>query len=137
LHGPSKGEFVKSHITLPPALVAPDLIKLESLPTKKVYDFTKHSQNYRLFDNNEAMHQPTNYSLENLEYEEKRCDSRLKEEDLKLLEIELRKKQKKRIKKERRIAEGHIPNRRRAGDDDEEEAKQAVDENGNAVRRAD
>ena len=33
---------------------------------------------------------------------EERCDSRLKEEDLKLLEIELRKKQKKRIKRERR-----------------------------------
>jgi len=138
LHGPSKGEFVKSQITLPPALVAPDLIKLDSLPTKKVYDFTKHSQNYRLFDNNEAILLPTtNYSLENLEYEEKRCDSRLKEEDLKLLEIELKKKQKRRIKKERRIAEGHIPNRRRAGDDDEEEAKEAVDENGEAIRRAD
>jgi hypothetical protein len=27
--------------------------------------------------------------LENLEYEERRCDSRLKEEDLKLLEIEV------------------------------------------------
>lgn len=138
MHGPSKGEFVKSQITLPPALVAPDLIKLDSLPTKKVYDFTKHSQNYRLFDNNEATMQPTtNYSLENLEYEEKRCDSRLKEEDLKLLEIELKKKQKRRIKKERRLAEGYVPNRRRAGEDDEEEAKEAVDENGDAVRRAD
>ena len=69
--------------------MAPDLIKLDSLPTKKVYDFTKHSQNYRLFDNNEATMQPTpNYSLENLEYEEKRCDSRLKEEDLKLLGLQ-------------------------------------------------
>ena len=132
---------MKSQITLPTALVAPDLIKLENLPTKKVYDFTKHSQNYRLFENNETTMQPSaNFSLENLEYEEKRCDSRLKEEDLKLLEIELKKKQKRRIKKERRIAEGHIPlNNRRRGDDqeDEEEAKEAVDENGNAVRRGD
>jgi len=132
---------VKSQITLPTALVAPDLIKLENLPTKKVYDFTKHSQNYRLFENNETTMQPSaNFSLENLEYEEKRCDSRLKEEDLKLLEIELKKKQKRRIKKERRIAEGHIPlNNRRRGDDqeDEEEAKEAVDENGNVVRRGD
>ena len=132
---------MKSQITLPTALVAPDLIKLENLPTKKVYDFTKHSQNYRLFENNETTMQPSaNFSLENLEYEEKRCDSRLKEEDLKLLEIELKKKQKRRIKKERRIAEGHIPlNNRRRGDDqeDEEEAKEAVDENGNVVRRGD
>jgi hypothetical protein len=132
---------VKSQITLPTALVAPDLIKLENLATKKVYDFTKHSQNYRLFENNETTMQPSaNFSLENLEYEEKRCDSRLKEEDLKLLEIELKKKQKRRIKKERRIAEGHNPlNNRRRGDDqeDEEEAKEAVDENGNVVRRGD
>lgn len=132
---------MKSQITLPTALVAPDLIKLENLPTKKVYDFTKHSQNYRLFENNETTMQPSaNFSLENLEYEEKRCDSRLKEEDLKLLEIELKKKQKRRIKKERRIAEGHNPlNNRRRGDDqdDEEEAKEAVDENGNVVRRGD
>ena len=33
---------------------------------------------------------------------EERCDSRLKEEDLKKLEIELKKKQKRRIKRERR-----------------------------------
>lgn len=55
------------------------------MPTKKVYDFTKRSENYRYIED-------TNLSLENLEYEERRCDSRLKEEDLKLLEIELKKK---------------------------------------------
>jgi hypothetical protein len=145
LHGPSKGEYVKSLISVPSALVAPDLIKVENVPTKKVYDFTKHSQNYRLFDNNnettsQQQQQQANFSLENLEYEEKRCDSRLKEEDLKLLEIELKKKQKRRIKKERRIAEGGNPlnrNRRRDEEDDEERKEAAVDENGNVIRRGD
>jgi hypothetical protein len=76
---------VKSLIDLPTALVSPELIKVETMPTKKVYDFTKRSENYRYIED-------TNLSLENLEYEERRCDSRLKEEDLKLLEIELKKK---------------------------------------------
>jgi hypothetical protein len=45
LHGPSRGDYVKSLLesTLPPALVAPDLIKISAIPTKKVYDFTKRS----------------------------------------------------------------------------------------------
>jgi len=67
---------VKSLLDLPSALVAPDLIKVDTIPTKKVYDFTKRSQNYRFIEEN-------NLSLEHLEYEERRCDSRLKEEDLK------------------------------------------------------
>jgi hypothetical protein len=42
---------VKSMISLPPALVAPEMIKVENVPMKKVYDFTKHSQNYKLIEN--------------------------------------------------------------------------------------
>jgi hypothetical protein len=52
LHGPSKGEYVRSLIesNLPPALVAPELIKVSAIPTKKVYDFTKRSQNAKYLE---------------------------------------------------------------------------------------
>lgn len=53
---------MKSLLDLPSALVAPELIKVDTVPTKKVYDFTKHSQNYRFIED-------TNLSLEHLEYE--------------------------------------------------------------------
>ena len=103
---------------------------------KKVYDFTKHSQNYKYIEAGDV--QPS-FSLENLEYEEKRCDSRLKEEDLKLLEIELKRKQKRRIKRERQIVEGGNFNNQNHNHDDEEEEerKEEIDENGNRIRRGD
>ena len=53
---------MKSLLDLPSALVAPELIKVDTVPTKKVYDFTKRSQNYRFIED-------TNLSLEHLEYE--------------------------------------------------------------------
>ena len=57
---------------------------------KNVYDFTKRSPNMKLVEDGQ---------FERFEYEE-RCDSKLKEEDLQKLEIELRKKQKKRLRME-------------------------------------
>lgn len=70
------------HDQIPPALIAPDLIKLEALPTKVVYDFTKKSTNYKLIEEG---------IFDRFDFEE-RCDSKIKPEDLKKLEIELKKK---------------------------------------------
>lgn len=53
--------------SIPPALVAPDLIKLEAIPSKIVYDFTKRSKNQKFLE--EGL-------FERFECEE-RCDSRL------------------------------------------------------------
>ena len=41
---------------------------------------------------------------------EQRCDSRIEEGDLKKLEIELKKKQEKRVKKEKKAAENLVRN---------------------------
>ena len=103
IHGPSKGEYIKSQIesTIPHALVAPDLIKLESLPMRVIYDFTKRSKNYKLMEEGQ---------FERFEGVE-RQDSKLGQEDLKKLEIELKKKQKRRIRREAR-ATTHEPLRR-------------------------
>lgn len=65
------------------------------MPYKTVYDFTKRSTNYKMmtegiFDQYEC---------------ERRCDSKILENDLKVLEIELKKKQEKRIKKDKKEAE--------------------------------
>lgn len=89
---------MKSLVDLPPALIAPELIKVQAVPTKKVYDFTKRSNNIKLLEEGA--------SIERFEFEEKRCDSRLLDDDLKKLEIELKRKQKRRQKRERRIAQG-------------------------------
>lgn len=71
-------------------MIAPELIKVEAIPIKVVYDFTKRSHNMKLLEEGD---------YERFECEE-RCDSKIKPEDLKKLEIELRKKQKKRNKRE-------------------------------------
>jgi hypothetical protein len=92
LHGPSKGEYLKQQNieTIPTALVAqPDLIKVETVPQKVVFDFTKRSNNARLLEEG---------VLDRFESEQ-RCDSKIKPEDLKRLEIELKKKQKRRVKR--------------------------------------
>lgn len=70
IHGPSKGEYVKSQIgeTLPSALLAPDLIKVEVYPMKVVYDFTKRSKNMKMVEDG---------VFENFEFVE-RCDSHLR-----------------------------------------------------------
>lgn len=60
------------------------------MPKKVVYDFTKRSQNVKYLQDDH---------LDRFECEE-RADSKLKEEDLQKLEIELKKKQKRRIKRE-------------------------------------
>lgn len=67
---------------IPSALIAPDLIKVEAIPTKLVYDFTKRSNNYRMAE--EGIYDRFDC--------EERCDSKIKPEDLKRLEIELKKK---------------------------------------------
>jgi hypothetical protein len=106
LHGPSKGDYVKNQMleTIAPAIIAqPDLIKVQAIPSKNIYDFTKRSNNMKYLE--EGLY-------DKFEYEE-RCDSGLKEEDLKKLEIELKKKQKKRIKRESRRAENNRNSRRR------------------------
>ena len=92
LHGPSKGEYIKQQNLerIPTAIEAPDLIKIEAIPTKVVYDFTKRSANLKLVEQGD---------FDNFEYEE-RCDSKLRPEDFKKLEIELKKKHKKRQKRE-------------------------------------
>ena len=74
---------------LPTALLPPEEIKVE-MPIKIVYDFTKRSANKKLLD--EGVYG-------RFEYDE-RSDSKIVEEDLEKLEIELKKKQKKRIRKE-------------------------------------
>lgn len=65
---------------------------------------------------------------------EERCDSKIKPEDLKRLEIELRKKQKRRIRREKHESEGRfrIPQRGELEDEDIQ-----VDDDGNVVRGAD
>jgi hypothetical protein len=84
----------RSEENLPaPALVAPEQIKVEHIPVKKVYDFTKRSKNMKLFNEGH---------MENFEFSE-RCDSKIEEGDLKKLEIELKKKQRKRIRNEQRV----------------------------------
>lgn len=76
------------HDQIPPALIAPELIKVESIPKKVVYDFTKKSTNYKMVEDG---------IFDRFDFEE-RCDSKIRPEDLKKLEIELKKKQKRRIK---------------------------------------
>lgn len=71
IHGPSKGEYVKSQIgdtNLISALQQPDLIKVETIPMKVVYDFTKQSKNMKMVEEG---------IFENFESVE-RCDSRLR-----------------------------------------------------------
>lgn len=68
------------------------MIKVEP-PQKTVYDFRKKSSNMRL------LKETTLYTLESFDCE-KRCDSIIEEGDLKKLEIELKKKQRKRIARE-------------------------------------
>ncbi len=84
MHGPSKGEFLKQQRieSIPKALPPPELIKVEAIPTKVVYDFTKRSANYRMVE--EGIYDRFDC--------EERCDSKIKPEDLKKLEIELKKK---------------------------------------------
>ena len=85
LHGPSKGEYVKAQILdqIPTAIIIqPELIKVETVPLKKVYDFTKRSKNMKLVEEG---------IFDKFDHEE-RCDSKIKPEDLKKLEIELKKK---------------------------------------------
>ncbi len=67
---------------MPTALVAPELIKVSAIPIKKVYDFTKRSQNAKYLEEG---------AQDQIEYEE-RSDSKLNQDDLKKLEIELKKK---------------------------------------------
>lgn len=67
--------------------------------------------------------------MDQFEYED-RCDSKLQQEDLKKLEIELKKKQKKRIKR----AQGVGRVRQQVEEVEEEER---YDEEGNPVRQAD
>jgi hypothetical protein len=67
---------------LPPALVPPELIKVSAIPTKKVYDFTKRSQNAKYLEEG---------AFDRIEYEE-HTDSKLNTDDLKKIEIELKKK---------------------------------------------
>lgn len=76
-------------------ITVPELIKVETIPMKVVYDFTKRSQNMKFLEEG---------FFDKFEREE-RCDSKLKEEDLKKLEIELRKKQKRRVRREKRMKE--------------------------------
>ena len=94
--------------SLPTALVAPELIKVSAIPTKKLYDFTKRSQNAKYLEEG---------ALDRIEYVE-HSDSKLNQDDLTKIEIELKKKQKRRIKRERR---GHDVNRSRRRSMDEEE----------------
>jgi hypothetical protein len=68
--------------SLPPALVEPELIKVSAIPTRKIYDFTKHSVNNKYLEEG---------ALEQIIYEEHQ-DNRIKEEDLKKIEIELKRK---------------------------------------------
>ena len=68
------------------------MIKVEAIPTKVVYDFTKRSKNYKLAE--EGIYDKFDC--------EERSDSKIKPEDLKKLEIELKRKQKRRVKNERR-----------------------------------
>jgi hypothetical protein len=72
-------------------LLPPEQIKVE-MPMKVVYDFTKRSHNMRLVNEGK---------FEDFEFTE-RCDSKIEEGDLAKLEIELKKKQKRRIKREER-----------------------------------
>lgn len=65
------------------------------MPVKIVYDFTKRSNNMKLINDGK---------YEDLEFTE-RCDSKLEEADLQRLEIELKKKQKRRIRNEQRAVE--------------------------------
>ena len=94
--------------SLPPAIVEPDLIKISAVPTKKVYDFTNRSLNAKYLEEG---------ALDRIVYEE-RSDSKLNQDDLKKLEIELKKKYKRRLKRERRGQEQNR-NRRRSIDDEE------------------
>lgn len=74
-------------------MVSPELIKV-AMPLKSVFDFRKHSKNMNLV-------RSSNFNLQNYEFE-KRSDSIIEEGDLQKLEIELRRKQKKRIQNEER-----------------------------------
>jgi hypothetical protein len=68
--------------------VPPDMIRVEH-PLKTVYDFRNKSNNMRILKENSL------YTLQTFD-SEKRCDSIIEEGDLKKLEIELKKKYKKR-----------------------------------------
>lgn len=75
-------------------MISPELIKVE-FPQKQVYDFRKKTNNYQLM--NSGIYD---------QYDcEKRYDSKVVEEDLKTLEIELKRKQEKRIKKQKKEEE--------------------------------
>lgn len=78
--------------------MAHELIKVESIPKKVVYDFTKRSENAKLVQEGDYEHFIS----------EERCDSKLRPEDLKKLEIELRKKHNKRAKREAQRALGYL-----------------------------
>eukprot|EP00347_Sterkiella_histriomuscorum_P021741 403332928 len=108
------------------ALLPPDQIKVQ-IPVKKLYDFTKRSQNMQLV--NEGVFDQFDYT--------ERCDSKIEEGDLQKLEIELKKKQRKRIRQEQRQL---IQNTQRAingssGSSNNNENRQPiVDEEGNVIR---
>jgi hypothetical protein len=111
---------------IPPALISPDLIKVEAIPKKVVYDFTKKSTNYKMLE--EGIYDRFDC--------EERCDSKIKPEDLKKLEIELKKKQKRRIKRESRS--GSMARRSRQPRGEDEEAGEPIyDEHGNQIRPGD
>ena len=99
-HGPSRAEYVKqSNLeSIPTAIIAPELIKVDSIPKKVVYDFTKRSENAKLLQEGDLDHFIS----------EERCDSKLRPEDLKKLEIELKKKHTKRAKREAQRALGYL-----------------------------
>jgi hypothetical protein len=62
------------------------------MPHKVVYDFTKKSYNAKLVEDG---------VFDQFIYED-RCDSKIEQGDLEKLQLELKKKQKKRIKQEQR-----------------------------------
>lgn len=68
-------------------MVPPDQIKVE-IPHKIVYDFTKKSYNTKLLEDG---------VLDRFIFED-RCDSKIEEGDLEKLQIELKKKQRKRAR---------------------------------------
>ncbi|CDW80668.1 UNKNOWN [Stylonychia lemnae] len=81
LHGSQNNLKREENNSPPPALVPPEQIKVEHIPIKISYDFTKKSKNMKLLNEGQ---------LDNFEYSE-RCDSKIEEGDLKKLEIELKK----------------------------------------------
>jgi len=72
-------------------------------------------------------------ALDRIEYEE-HSDSKLNQDDLKKLEIELKKKHKRRVKRERHGLEANRSRRRSL---DEEEGGERLDDNGNVIRGVD